>query len=350
METNLRPLTLGEILDRTAQLYRTNFLLFAGISAVNAGAMLVVGLGQIGIQEFMRARNMTAHLTVVNLLIVLVEFLLLFIFSGMAVAANNRAVAWVYMGQPATVRGAYKTVLPRTGRFAWLMTLITFLAGWPLLVIYVGYFVTLYLLVRPATKAAMAAGAKTDPSTVMLIGVITLAFLGLTVLGLAYAAFMGLRYSLAVPACVVEEMTARKSLRRSITLSEGARGRIFMLALLIFVIAFGVAMISQVFFIAQIFKHHGALSAGLRAVQQVVQFFTNTFLGPMYAIGLTLFYYDQRVRKEGYDIEWMMQAAGMGATPDQPEQPVAAPLSEERLALATAAEALVAETPGNAHE
>jgi hypothetical protein len=31
----------------------------------------------------------------------------------------------------------------------------------------------------------------------------------------------------------------------------------------------------------------------------------------MYATGLTLFYYDQRVRKEGYDIEWMMEAAGM---------------------------------------
>ncbi len=34
MESNLRPLTLGEILDRTAQLYRTHFWLFAGISAV----------------------------------------------------------------------------------------------------------------------------------------------------------------------------------------------------------------------------------------------------------------------------------------------------------------------------
>ncbi len=36
MESNLRPLTLGEILDRTAQLYRTNFLLFAGIASVYA--------------------------------------------------------------------------------------------------------------------------------------------------------------------------------------------------------------------------------------------------------------------------------------------------------------------------
>ena len=38
MESNLRPLTLGEILDRTAQLYRTNFLVFSGIFAVYAGA------------------------------------------------------------------------------------------------------------------------------------------------------------------------------------------------------------------------------------------------------------------------------------------------------------------------
>jgi hypothetical protein len=40
-------------------------------------------------------------------------------------------------------------------------------------------------------------------------------------------------------------------------------------------------------------------------------FFSNVLIGPIYAIGLTLFYYDQRIRKEGYDIEWMMQAAGL---------------------------------------
>ena len=55
----------------------------------------------------------------------------------------------------------------------------------------------------------------------------------------------------------------------------------------------------------------------IRALQQLVAFFTNTFVGPIYATGLTLFYYDQRVRKEGYDIEWMMQAAGL--TPPPPE-------------------------------
>lgn len=33
-ELDLRPLSLGEILDRTFTLYRRNFLLFAGIIAI----------------------------------------------------------------------------------------------------------------------------------------------------------------------------------------------------------------------------------------------------------------------------------------------------------------------------
>jgi len=51
METTLRPLTLGEILDRTAELYRTNFLLLAGISSIYAGILLVLSLVQIAAQQ-----------------------------------------------------------------------------------------------------------------------------------------------------------------------------------------------------------------------------------------------------------------------------------------------------------
>jgi hypothetical protein len=34
--------------------------------------------------------------------------------------------------------------------------------------------------------------------------------------------------------------------------------------------------------------------------------------GPLYPIAVTLLYYDQRSRKEGYDVEVMMEAAGLG--------------------------------------
>jgi hypothetical protein len=35
-----------------------------------------------------------------------------------------------------------------------------------------------------------------------------------------------------------------------------------------------------------------------------------------------LFYYDQRIRKEGFDIEWMMQRAGMTDAAIPPAAPV----------------------------
>ena len=70
-------------------------------------------------------------------------------------------------------------------------------------------------------------------------------------------------------------------------------------------------------------KSHGVLPVWVRVLQQIVAFFTNSFIGPMYAIGLTLFYYDQRIRKEGYDIEWMMQAAGLAVPEAAAELPIA---------------------------
>jgi hypothetical protein len=38
-----------------------------------------------------------------------------------------------------------------------------------------------------------------------------------------------------------------------------------------------------------------------------------TLVGPIFPIALTLFYYDQRMRLEGYDIERMIHDAGLHA-------------------------------------
>ena len=66
METTLRPLTLGEILDRTAELYRSNFLLLAGISSVYGGILLVLSLLQIGAQQAAKAMHLDTGLIVVS--------------------------------------------------------------------------------------------------------------------------------------------------------------------------------------------------------------------------------------------------------------------------------------------
>ncbi len=334
MEPTLRPLTLGEILDRTAQLYRTNFLLFAGIASIYAGALLVVSLAQISVAEWLRIHHMTTAMVWSTIGGAILMWPVIVVCGGIAVAANNRAVAWLHLGQPATIRGAYASILPRLGRYLWLMTITTFVVWVPCALVYGGYvtFVLLYVkpkgVLNPATT-----GANTQALGVFLV--VSVLF-GLLLLGaIVYATIMGLRYSLAVPACVIEEVKARAAIRRSIELTRGARGRIFLLGLLVIAIDMGLVMITQAFFMFAIFKYHGQLPFALRALQQVVAFFTNTFVGPIYATGFTLFYYDQRVRKEGFDIEWMMRAAGLGAA-----ESVDAP----------AAEALLPSEPERAHE
>jgi len=336
MECNLRPLTLGEILDRTAQLYRTNFVLFAGISAVYAGVLLVLNLLQIGLGELFRVLHMTQQLQWLTLGFVALILPLMFIFAGAAVAANNRAVAWVNLGQPATIRSAYASTLPRLGRYLWLMTIAAFVIWLPMVLIYGGYFALIFFYARPkGLLSHNRTGAGIDPQAAIIIALATLAFVLLLILAIVYAILMALRYSLAVPASVVEDLKARKALRRSIELSKGSRGRIFVLGLLIAVIQTGLVVVTQIFFIVAAVKQHGLLPAWAQVLQQIIGFLTNSFIGPMYATGLTLFYYDQRIRKEGYDIEWMMEAAGLtvpalaagpvpAATPAE-AAPVAAP-------------------------
>ncbi|HUX28976.1 MAG TPA: hypothetical protein VMV39_09320 [Terracidiphilus sp.] len=316
METNLRPLTLGEILDRTAQLYRSRFVLFAGIFAVYAGVVLVLNLLQIGVASWLKGIHAGSWIWILTGTAAVIKVLLVFLFAGAAVAAISRAVAWVHLGETATIRGAYLSIRPRLGRYLWLMTITIFVAWLPVGLAYGGYiaFVLLYL-----PKGFMAHPAGSNQSAMVLFSVVSVVFVLALLPALAYGVVMMLRYALAVPACVVEDLKARKAIRRSIELSKGARGRIFVLGLLVFVIEIGLVGLSQTFFFVAAFKQHGHVSPIVQALSQIVAFFTNAVLGPIYATGLTLFYYDQRVRKEGYDIEWMMQAAGLN--PPAPEPP-----------------------------
>jgi hypothetical protein len=338
-------MTLGEILDRTAQLYRSNFVLFAGIFAVYCGVALVLNLLLIGLGMLLKALHMTGGQIWVTLIAGGMELLVLFLLIGAAVAAISRAVAWVHLGEPATIRGAYASILPRLGRYLWLMTLTAFVVWTPLALLYAGFFGVLAFYGKAFGTPAAAAGHPPDPQTAIIIGVSGLAFLLLLVPVGIYTILMGLRYALALPACVVENLKARPALRRAIELSKGSRGRIFVLGLLVGVIKLGLIGITQIpiFLLGAAFKNHGQLSPGLTAISQIIAFFTNSFLGPIYAAGITLFYYDQRVRKEGYDIEWMMQAAGL-----VPPAPLAEPSVEPQAQLEPASPSEPAPEPPRA--
>jgi hypothetical protein len=332
METNLRPLSLGEILDRTAQLYRSNFLVFAGIFSIYAGVALVLNLIQIGVGVLVEKGQSAPKISWPLVTAELVEWIFLVLLLGAAIAAINRVVSWVHLGETASIRGAYASTLPRFGRYLWLMT-VTGLRAWlPFALAYGGFLLFWFLYVVP--KRILVHPKSGVDERVLLVVVVTLGCFLLIFLAFVYGLLMTLRYALAMPACVIEDLEAREAIRRSIELSKGARGRIFVLFLLIGVIKLGLVGITQASFVVMVFKNHGQVTPLVSSISQVVAFFTNTFIGPIGGTGVALFYYDQRVRKEGYDIEWMMQAAGL--TPPQAgaseAHPVAViqPQSEER--------------------
>jgi hypothetical protein len=177
-------------------------------------------------------------------------------------------------------------------------------------------------LVMALAIGAIAIMSSGSPTTARTAGLIVGLIFYLAVL--AFMAFIAARYALGIPACVVEELKARKALHRSAELSKGSRGRIFLLFLLVSIVQIGLVLVTQSAFYIYKFQHHMQLPIGLGILSQIISVATNTLVGPILSAGLTLFYFDQRVRKEGYDIEWMMQAAGLAPESAQAQEQVAA--------------------------
>lgn len=322
MNNQLRPMALGEILDRTAELYRNHFLLFAGISAIFAGMMLGVQLLYLRSLILLGYPNLMANWRWGTASGAVVEALVILMLAGLSIAANNRAVAWVYMDKPASIRAAAKSVLPRLRTYLWLMAITGFRAWTPLAVLYVAFFAVAFTVLPHdfmTNPAAMQNAAHQNPGAIMAAGLGMLILAPLFLLAGAYGIWMSLRYSLAVPACVVEDLPASGAIKRSILLSQGSRGRVFVLGLLVYAVRMMLGLLFGFPIIALAIKHPGqTLPLGWLMVQQIGVFLSATLIGPIYSIGLTLFYYDQRVRKEGFDIEWMMLAAGLSPHPELP--------------------------------
>jgi hypothetical protein len=72
---------------------------------------------------------------------------------------------------------------------------------------------------------------------------------------------------------------------------------------------------------------HGAVKLLLEAIALLVTFATTAMVVPVAAIALCLFYIDERVRKEGFDLEILL-LRGAPAPPPAPES-LPSPFSSE---------------------
>lgn len=328
MEITLRPLTLGEILDRTASIYRKNFWLLAGISSVYAAVTLLIGISDTFLIKWVQSRiDITHNFLYLQIWANLITVIVL-VLSAIPIAAVNRVISSLNLGEKITIRSAYKAVLERAGSYLWLMTLLVLMIYGPYAVfttIYMGVFNSLGMQFGDPNAVAHM---SSNPASIMTIGVLAILALIFFPALFAYMIWMMLRCALSIPASVVEGLSPRAAMRRSVQLTKDARGRIFVLYLLVAVIRFGLVLLLDgpllVIVFRQAMKNPLGISVGLQITQQFMIFFITTFITPIYSTGFMLFYYDQRVRKEGFDIEWMMQSAGLNT-------PVAATVSTAAL-------------------
>ena len=127
-----------------------------------------------------------------------------------------------------------------------------------------------------------------------------------------YGVIAYIRNSLAIPAAVMENLKVRASMRRSKVLVAGRKGRIFLLGLLMIAL-YVVAGVLQMPFALLILHSRSAEHVLVQVISLLVAFLCSSLIGPVAAIALCLFYIDERVRREAFDIEFLMNRNSTGA-------------------------------------
>lgn len=243
MSEAFRPMTLGEILDRTFRLMRAHWRLFTGIATVPTAIIMLPTYGLIAWfliafwpQIFAQGGALPHFPVYLPILFVVVGNLLPIPVFALYVPAGIYAAVQANLGVKATFHDAYAVAWRNYGRYLWLMVLvIVYIAG--------PFILAAALIGGGALLMVHGSQPGSVPSGVfLLIPAAILSYFGF----LVYSILMMLRFAVAYPACVVEDLSARAALRRSTSLTCGARGRIFVGMLVVYAVVYAASMVVMI--------------------------------------------------------------------------------------------------------
>lgn len=304
-------MSISQLLDRTFHLYRNNFLLFAGIAALPPAMLLVVQFIGLALTHFSTQLSEQAGIAVIVIAVLSgVVFLVVYLLgSALATGATVHAVSGAHLGNPVAIVESYRAVGPLMLRIIGIILLISIMALGALVVAYAVMLIPLFVFRGGSAP----------------VGGIFTCCLGfpLVIAGFVVMVYVYCRYALAIPACVVERIGVMASLQRSTFLSKKALWRIFLIYFLTGILAAAIGFALQIpnYVVGGGFRPAQTLPTQIWEI--VAGFLAKTIAGPIGAIAIALVYYDQRVRKEAFDLQLMMQ--GMGEPPAPP--PIAPPLT-----------------------
>ena len=315
---DLRPLTMGEVLDRTFSVYRSRFWLFCGIASIGAAFQTLLSGGQMIFQNrFIRAAAAPVFPGLSPTAIVSAVVLLLFVWLAYSItqAATVYAVSEVYLGRTTTIAESLRLTAGR-----WFTYVA--IGVWQACSI---VWIPFALMVPAFTLIALkiTAGA-------IMGGLLMLLLIPAFVVGI----ILGLRNFLAVPATVAERLKLRATMRRSKVLAAGIKGRIFVVLLISWCLYMVVGVLQSPLAFVMVFaqvKGHRPIAAEIGML--IINFIGHSVVTPVAMIGLTLLYFDQRVRKEAFDIAVLLGEEQPTAYASPEASLAAAPLPAAESAL-----------------
>lgn len=313
MELALRPMSTSQVLDRTFYIYRNHFVLLAGIGSLLPAMLLMMQLAFIPLGFPPRATAKTAPEALMILLLgyVCCYGVIYLVGTALAGGATVVGVSKLHLGQGVSIGEAYKQVFSRFWRIVGVIVLLGVIVFGSL---FVGEFIAIIVIsVSVGSTAIFARGGSGLASIGVVFAILWAVAVFLGAVGAAL--FFYSKLALAIPACILERLPVGVALRRSWYLTKGSVLRIMLVNLLTWVLSavLGVVLTipGQVLAVTLPSK---ALLVGL-VLQHIGGFIAGVVAGPIATTAIALIYYDQRVRKEAFDLQHMMELMGQQAAP-----------------------------------
>ena len=287
----LRPLGIGDIVDRVFGMYRAQPLLFLVVSAIPylvlAIGVAVLGVGFVGALaarlggSTVVADRLDPELIAAGLIFVLVFFAIAIVVFSIQSAALVHAASERYHGRETTIRESLRVGLRASPRL-----------------IVAGILAFLGLLIVPT--AVIVAAALTQQALVLVPA---------TFAALLLFFFLITSWMLVPVVATVEGAGPVRSLIRSWRLTSGSRWRVLGLLSLLVVLQVVIGIVFAFVFLASFIADPLARTV----LQQAANLVANVVWAPVQWGTFTVLYYDTRVRREAYDLSLAAEALTRGS-------------------------------------
>lgn len=324
-QLSLAPLGAGDLIDRAVRLYRRHFFVLARIGAppvivAAAGSVLAtLSLRQFTTTTSDASLALFVGLTIVGVIVFVAGYVFSLIVMG---GATRNLVMHLLWDEPVSARTTYSAVRARFWGLLAATLLMMFMGGFAIFLTFLLWEIVVGFVIFGSLMFAQV--APTWFSVVIgVIGGVATAILALWLLF-----FLLGRVAYVPQAMLVEGKGVLEAFGRSFSLAKGSVRRLMAMAV------FSTFAVYSAWLILYAPLLWLGYIIGLSPLNQtdwpawyvisynVVWQVSQILLAPIWMLGLSLLYLDERVRHEGYDVE-LMAARQL---PPMPNLAVASPL------------------------